>query len=78
MAEPVHTRVADTPLHADQGFTTGDPTNPTPVGPLAAATTATIGGVKQMATFANIGDTPTQADFNNLLAALRTAGMLAP
>lgn len=50
------------------------------VGPsftLEAATTAKLGGVKQMAAIADIGAEPTQSDFNNLLAALRTAGMLA-
>lgn len=51
-----------------------------PAGPsftLEAATTAKLGGVKQMAAIADIGAEPTQSDFNNLLAALRTAGMLA-
>jgi hypothetical protein len=33
--------------------------------------------VKQMAAIADLSAAPTQQDFNNLLAALRTAGMLA-
>ena len=40
-------------------------------------TAATLGGVKQMAAIADLSAAPTQQDFNNLLAALRTAGMLA-
>lgn len=43
------------------------------------APTSTIrGGVLQQPTFADIGAAPTQANFNALLAALRTAGVLAP
>ncbi|MEO2797953.1 head fiber protein, partial [Flavonifractor plautii] len=51
-----------------------------PAGPsytLPAAAAATLGGVKQMAAIADLSAAPTQQDFNNLLAALRTAGMLA-
>lgn len=43
---------------------------------LPAASTA-IGGVKQMTAIADLTAAPTQDDFNSLLAALRTAGMLA-
>lgn len=51
-----------------------------PAGPsytLPAATTAALGGVKQMAAITDLTAAPTMEDFNNLLAALRTAGMLA-
>jgi hypothetical protein len=51
-----------------------------PAGPsytLPNATTSTRGGVLQMAAIADLTAAPTQQDFNNLLAALRTAGMLA-
>lgn len=51
-----------------------------PAGPsytLPDATTAVRGGVLQMAAIADLSAAPTQQDFNNLLAALRTAGMLA-
>ena len=51
-----------------------------PAGPsytLPAATTGALGGVKQMAAIADLAAAPTMEDFNNLLAALRTAGMLA-
>ena len=51
-----------------------------PAGPsytLPAATTGALGGVKQMAAITDLAAAPTMEDFNNLLAALRTAGMLA-
>ena len=51
-----------------------------PAGPsytLPDATTAVRGGVLQMAAIVDLAAAPTQQDFNNLLAALRTAGMLA-
>ena len=51
-----------------------------PAGPsytLPDATTSVRGGVLQMAAIADLTAAPTQQDFNNLLAALRTAGMLA-
>lgn len=51
-----------------------------PAGPsytLPDATTSVRGGVLQMAAIADLSATPTQQDFNNLLAALRTAGLLA-
>lgn len=51
-----------------------------PAGPgytLPDATTSVRGGVLQMAAIADLSAAPTQQDFNNLLAALRTAGMLA-
>ena len=51
-----------------------------PAGPsytLPNATTAVRGGVLQMTAIADLTEAPTQQDFNNLLAALRTAGMLA-
>ena len=50
-----------------------------PAGPsytLPNATTSVRGGVLQMAAIADLTAAPTQQDFNNLLAALRTAGML--
>ena len=53
---------------------------PGPAGPsytLPAATTGALGGVKQMAAITDLAAAPTMEDFNNLLAALRTAGMLA-
>ena len=51
-----------------------------PAGPsytLPNATTSVRGGVLQMAAIADLTAAPTMDDFNNLLAALRTAGMLA-
>lgn len=51
-----------------------------PAGPsytLPNATTSVRGGVLQMAAIADLTAAPTQQDFNNLLAALRTAGLLA-
>lgn len=51
-----------------------------PAGPsytLPNATTSVRGGVLQMAAITDLTAAPTQQDFNNLLAALRTAGMLA-
>ena len=51
-----------------------------PAGPsytLPNATTSVRGGVLQMATIADLTAAPTMEDFNSLLAALRTAGMLA-
>lgn len=51
-----------------------------PAGPsytLPNATTAVRGGVLQMTAIADLTAAPTQQDFNNLLAALRAAGMLA-
>ncbi|EAS3168183.1 head fiber protein [Citrobacter werkmanii] len=42
-----------------------------------AATTSTAGTVKQMPAIADLTAAPTQADFNGLLAKLRTAGILA-
>lgn len=51
-----------------------------PAGPsytLPDATTSVRGGVLQMAAISDLAAAPTQDDFNNLLAALRTAGLLA-
>lgn len=51
-----------------------------PAGPsytLPNATTSTRGGVLQMAAITDLTAAPTMEDFNSLLAALRTAGMLA-
>lgn len=51
-----------------------------PAGPsytLPDATTSVRGGVLQMAAITDLTAAPTQQDFNNLLAALRAAGMLA-
>ena len=51
-----------------------------PAGPsytLPDATTSARGGVLQMAAITDLSAAPTMEDFNNLLAALRTAGMLA-
>ena len=51
-----------------------------PAGPsytLPDATTSVRGGVLQMAAIVDLTAAPTMEDFNNLLAALRTAGMLA-
>lgn len=44
---------------------------------LPDATTAVRGGVLQMAAIADLAAAPTQEDFNGLLEALRTAGMMA-
>ena len=51
-----------------------------PAGPsytLPNATTSARGGVLQMEAISDLTAAPTMEDFNNLLAALRTAGMLA-
>lgn len=61
---------------AASGVATLDANTKIPAAQLPAAGTA-IGGVKQMAAIADLTAAPTQQDFNNLLAALRTAGMLA-
>lgn len=50
---------------------------PGPTYTLPDATTSTRGGVLQMAAITDLTAAPTMEDFNNLLAALRTAGMLA-
>lgn len=42
-----------------------------------AATTSTAGVVKQVAHIEDLSAAPTQGDFNGLLAALRTAGIMA-
>lgn len=61
----------------------GDPGETGPQGPagpsytLPDATTSVRGGVLQMPAIADLTAAPTQDDFNNLLAALRTAGLLA-
>lgn len=51
-----------------------------PAGPsytLPDASTSVRGGVLQMAAITDLTAAPTMEDFNSLLAALRTAGMLA-
>ena len=51
-----------------------------PAGPsytLPDASTSVRGGVLQMAAITDLAAAPTMEDFNSLLAALRTAGMLA-
>ncbi|EBY0570154.1 hypothetical protein JZR27_001005 [Salmonella enterica subsp. enterica serovar Newport] len=58
--------------------TGGVPTTvPSPSDVPVAATTSTAGIVKQMPAIADLTAAPTQADFNGLLAKLRTAGILA-
>ena len=44
---------------------------------LPSATQEAIGGVKQVAPISDISEAPTQENFNNLLQALRNAGILA-
>ena len=61
---------------AASGVATLDANTKVPAAQLPAAGTA-IGGVLQMAAIADLSAAPTMEDFNNLLAALRTAGMLA-
>ena len=61
---------------AASGVATLDASTKVPAAQLPAAGTA-IGGVKRMTAIANLSAAPTMEDFNNLLAALRTAGMLA-
>lgn len=61
---------------AASGVATLDASTKVPAAQLPAAGTA-IGGVKQMTAIPDLSAAPTQQDFNNLLAALRTAGMLA-
>lgn len=50
---------------------------PGPSYTLPNATTSVRGGVLQMAAISDLSAAPTMEDFNNLLAALRTAGLLA-
>ncbi|EBW5465821.1 hypothetical protein DPT21_01085 [Salmonella enterica subsp. enterica serovar Urbana] len=58
--------------------TGGVPTTvPSPSDVPVAETTSTAGTVKQMPAIADLTAAPTQADFNGLLAKLRTAGILA-
>lgn len=45
--------------------------------PVPAATTQAAGVVKQAAAVSDLSSTPTQGDFNGLLAALRAAGLMA-
>lgn len=61
---------------AASGVATLDASTKVPAAQLPAAGTA-IGGVKQMTAITDLSAAPTMEDFNNLLAALRTAGMLA-
>ena len=61
---------------AASGVATLDASTKVPAAQLPAAGTA-IGGVKRMTAIADLSAAPTMEDFNNLLAALRTAGMLA-
>lgn len=51
---------------------------PTAGGAAPTATTATAGTVLQAAAQADVGGAPSQSDFNNLLAALRAAGIMEP
>lgn len=44
---------------------------------LSAATTSTLGGVKQAAAVADAAAAPTMEEFNGLLTALRNAGIIA-
>lgn len=44
---------------------------------LPSATQEALGGVKQVAPISDISEAPTQENFNNLLQALRNAGILA-
>jgi hypothetical protein len=49
-----------------------------PANAVPTATTTSAGTVLMAAAQANSAAAPTQAEFNNLLAKLRTAGILAP
>jgi len=62
---------------APDGVATLDENGRVPAGQVPAANQADAGGVKQMAPIADLTDAPTQQDFNDLLAALRDAGILA-
>ena len=55
----------------------GDPGEDAEPYVLPAATTETLGGVKQAAAVADAAAAPTQGEFNALLASLRAAGILA-
>lgn len=63
--------LADNSLNIGTTATTAMAGNRTP-------TTTIRGGVLQQPAIANVTAAPTQADFNNLLAALRAAGVIAP
>ena len=60
--------------HLEQGVAFADSAA---AGAKAAATTSTAGVVKQIAHIEDLSAAPTQGDFNGLLAALRTAGIMA-
>lgn len=45
--------------------------------PVSAATKETLGTVKQMELISDLSSTPTQEDFNGLLAKLKAAGIMA-
>ena len=60
--------------HLEQGVASADSAA---AGAKAAATTSTAGVVKQIAHIEDLSAAPTQGDFNGLLAALRTAGIMA-
>lgn len=58
----------------------GDPGEQGPAGPsyvLPAATAGALGGVKMATAVQDVAAAPTMEEFNSLLAALRTAGILA-
>lgn len=60
--------------HLEQGVASADSAA---AGAKAAATTSTAGVVKQIAHIEDLSAAPTQGDFNGLLAALQTAGIMA-
>lgn len=71
MVPQVAKELADNSLNIGTTATTAMAGNRTP--------TSTIrGGVLQQPAFPNLTAAPTQADFNNLLATLRAAGVIAP
>jgi hypothetical protein len=70
--------MANVPIYLEQGgkklvFGSGSVIEGLPV-----ATTEAAGVVKQAAAVADAASTPTKAEFNALLAALRAAGIIAP
>lgn len=72
--------MARTNLRGTLNVTDAIEVNGVPIGGangLPAPSASVRGGVLQQPAFGNIGSTPSQANFNNLLQALRDAGVIA-
>lgn len=72
--------MATTKLRGTLNVTDAVQVNGVPIGGangLPVPTSSVRGGVLQQPAFGNIGGAPSQANFNNLLQALRDAGVIA-